>query len=232
MSEAAAIPAPASVKPTSSAYMITFLGALSMACGLVIVLAYFVTMPAIKRNLAQITKDAVFEIIPSANFLTIYEVLPSGDIRKLEGMEGTNPKLFACYDDNRQLVAIACQGSGRGYGGTLVLLYAYLPETECIVGFKVLESSETPGLGDKIGSDKGFLANFTALAAKLTQDKSALEHPIEYVKSGAKTQPWQIDGISGATISSKAVARILNESANAMLPVIVRHLETIKKGDA
>ncbi len=50
------------------------------------------------------------------------------------------------------------------------------------------------------------------------------------VKHGSKTDPWQIDAISGATISSKAVARMLNDSAQAMLPAINAHLDRLAEG--
>jgi electron transport complex protein RnfG len=92
---------------------------------------------------------------------------------------------------------------------------------------KVLESKETPGLGDKIGKDPAFLANFDALDVTLGDDRQALRHAIEVVKAGAKQQPWQIDAITGATISSKAVGRMLGESGRAWLPIIQRNLPTL-----
>ena len=39
-----------------------------------------------------------------------------------------------------------------------ILLYGYSPEHQAIVGMRVLESRETPGLGDKIEKDPAFLA--------------------------------------------------------------------------
>ena len=54
-------------------------------------------------------------------------------------------------------------------------------------------------------------------------------HAIVSVRNGSKTEPWQIDAISGATISSKAVARMLNDSAQQAAPVIMRHLHVLQK---
>ncbi|MCB1707155.1 MAG: FMN-binding protein, partial [Halioglobus sp.] len=90
------------------------------------------------------------------------------------------------------------------------------------VGMQVLASRETPGLGDKIEKDPAFIANFRALAVPLSADGLALRQPIEAVKSGAKTRPSQIDGITGATISSKAVAAILRQSSTRWVPVVYR----------
>jgi len=52
------------------------------------------------------------------------------------------------------------------------------------------------------------------------------------VKHGSKTEPWQIDAISGATVSSKAVGKALNDSAQRLLPAIVRNLAVLEQGGA
>ncbi|MEN8131000.1 MAG: FMN-binding protein [Pseudomonadota bacterium] len=110
-------------------------------------------------------------------------------------------------------------------------LYGYSPTCECIVGIKVLDSKETPGLGDKVETDKDFLANFEALDARLNEDKSAMLHDIKTVKHGSKTQPWLIDAISGATITSKAIGRGLAESTRRNLPLLARHLDQLEARD-
>ncbi|RMD87168.1 MAG: FMN-binding protein, partial [Candidatus Dadabacteria bacterium] len=56
---------------------------------------------------------------------------------------------------------------------------------------------------------------------------SGLKHGIEVVKNGEKKFNWQIAAITGATISSKAVGRILNEAASRHIPVIRRNLKTM-----
>ena len=221
---------PVEPAPTSSLYMIALLGIVSTVCGLVIVLAYEVTKPAIKRNLNQITRDAVFDILPEARDMTTYAVHPSGELEKLADIEGSLPKLYACFDGNGQLAGVVCEAAGAGYAGVIKVLYAYNPGKECITGFSVLESAETPGLGDKIAKDEGFLANFKDLDARLDASGSQLAHMIEGVKSGSKSERWQIDGISGATVSSRAVGVLLNRSANDMIPLIVRELAQLKEG--
>ena len=93
----------------------------------------------------------------------------------------------------------------------------------------MLESKETPGLGDKIEKDPDFTANFERLDVTLTEDLSTLVHPIEAGKHGRKTDPWQVDGITGATISSFAIGNILNQSASQWVPLIRRNLETFRE---
>ena len=49
-------------------------------------------------------------------------------------------------------------------------------------------------------------------------DAGRLENPIEFVKPGEKRSAWQIDGISGATISSRTVAKIVGQGAEKWAP--------------
>jgi len=92
-----------------------------------------------------------------------------------------------------------------------------------------LESKETPGLGDKIDKDPLFLKNFEALDVKLSSPKLNIINDIEVVKRGSKQHPWQIDAITGATISSKAIGKILQESNKSNLPPLVKYIRSNKK---
>ena len=73
---------------------------------------------------------------------------------------------------------------------------------------EVLESKETPGLGDKIYKDAEFVANFRQLS---------IEPEIVTVKKGKKSAANEVDAITGATISSKAIVRIINETNDIWL---------------
>jgi electron transport complex protein RnfG len=55
---------------------------------------------------------------------------------------------------------------------------------------------------------------------------------VEFAKSGEKSKPWQIEGISGATISSKAVVRMLNDGSQEIIPLIHAHLGQLQKGSS
>ena len=134
----------------------------------------------------------------------------------------THRVVHAGYDENGSLVGVAIQAQGMGYQDVIRILYGYDPARDAIIGMQVLASKETPGLGDKIEKDPAFLANFDALDVSLAPDRHSIQHPIEAVKSGEKSQPWQIDGITGATISSKAIAGMLRESSAQWVPIIHR----------
>ena len=140
--------------------------------------------------------------------------------------------VFLAFDESGQLAGAVLTAMGMGYQDNIRVLYAYSFEQNAIVGFKILESKETPGLGDRVEIEPHFIANFEALDASLSADGSALANPIITVKQGEKTDPWQIDGITGATITSEALGNILNDSANEWVPILERDADTIEKGES
>ena len=126
--------------------------------------------------------------------------------------------VFAGFDQQGALVGIAIETRGMGYQDYIQLLYGYSPEDQTVIGIRVLESRETPGLGDRIEKDAAFLSNFDHLDVSISPAGGQLAHMIEFVKSGTKTADWQIDGITGATISSRATADMLRDSTADWMP--------------
>jgi electron transport complex protein RnfG len=49
------------------------------------------------------------------------------------------------------------------------------------------------------------------------------------VKHGTKTDPWQIDAITGATISSRAMGKAANQAAQRAAPAIQRGLAILSQ---
>lgn len=222
----AAVPeeeAPASKK------MISAMGTVGLLAAALIVFTFQVTFPYIKENKARLLEKAIFEVVPGAITKQAFKVTDSGEIVPLEGDDEKAFKLYSCYGENGELVGIAVEAQDQGFQDVIRIIYGYSPDKQAIVGMKVLQSTETPGLGDKIEKDPEFLSNFEALEVRLNEQNSGLAHPIEMVKSGQKTDPWQISAITGATISSKAITKMLRESTEKNIPFIVENLETLQK---
>jgi electron transport complex protein RnfG len=222
-------PVPKPALPSTVA-MIRTLGGIAMISGFLVVLVYQFTLPIINENKRRALEQAVFKVIPNAQ-KQLYFLLTPGALTRLEEEDIADANLFAGYDTLGKFAGVALEAAAPGYQDIVRTLYGYSPKCECIVGITVLESKETPGLGDKVETDPNFLANFEALDARLNDDKSAMLHNIETVKHGTKTQPWQIDAISGATITSKAIGRGLDESTRNTLPLLVRHLDQLEGKD-
>ncbi len=216
---------------TPTVGMIRTLGLVAALCGLIIVSAYQGTYDAVQENKRIAVERAVFKVIPVATSIVEYLAPGSGAPQKV-GTGGTAPagsiKFYAGYDKDGHLAGIAAEGAAKGYADTVRILFAWDPAQATITGFGVVSSRETPGIGDKIVVDKDFLANFP-LAAPLSDDRMVLAHEIRTVKHGTKTQPWEIDAIAGATITSRAVGKAINEAAQALVPRLVPHLDALKE---
>jgi electron transport complex protein RnfG len=210
--------------PPSAWHMYRAMVGVGVFCGLLIVSVFQVTRPIIEHNKAEALKKAIFHVLPDASTSTTYRLDDAGGFQVLEG-EGIGEQLvYAGYDDQQELVGLAVQAQGMGYQDVIGLIYGYSFAEDAIVGIRVLESKETPGLGDKIETDPAFLQNFERLDVSLADDLSKLANPIVPVKHGEKTHPWEVDGITGATISSVAIADILNRSAQYWTPRIRNNL--------
>ena len=179
------------------------------------------------------TERAVFKVLPGAKSIEEFVAAPGGGIARVgAGDTAISPgavKFFAAYDESGKLAGIAAEGVGKGYADNVRIMFGYQPDCQCVVGIGVVAMRETPGIGDKIITDKEFLGNFTALDVKLKADLSALANEVKAVKHGSKTHPWQIDAIAGATITSRAVGKAINDTAQALIPRLVPKLDTLAK---
>jgi len=217
--------------PPSTWHMYRAMVGVGVFCGLLIVTAFQLTQPIIERNKAEALQEAIFHVLPNTSTSRTYRLDKAGDFKLLEGKAHGEQLVYAGYDDREELVGLAVEAQGMGYQDVIGLIYGYSFAEEAIIGIQVLESKETPGLGDKIETDPGFLDNFEALDVSLRDDLSELANPVVPVKHGEKTHPWEVDGITGATISSVAIAKILNQSAQYWVPRIQSRLGDFQGGE-
>jgi len=173
--------------------------------GIAIIGIYESTLPTITANKARELREAVFKVLPGVSQMQAL-VYRSGELVAVDEPEKDEPVIYGGYDESREFLGYAVPAAGPGFQDTIAILYGYKPREKLVVGMEVLESRETPGLGDKIYKDAVWVAGFSALS---------VEPEIIAVKKGTKSNPNEIDAITGATISSKAVVRIINEAHTA-----------------
>jgi electron transport complex protein RnfG len=196
-------------------------------CALVIVGVFQGTAARIADNQQRFLAGAIAEVLPVTASTVAVDLL---DGRLSATDEPPALPVFLAFDADGELAGAVLTGQGMGYQDNIRVLYAYSFDAQAITGFKVLDSKETPGLGDRVEIEPHFIANFEALDAQLNVAGDALANPIVTVKQGEKTEPWQIDGITGATITSEAIGNILNDSADIWVPVLERDAANIGKG--
>lgn len=97
--------------------------------------------------------------------------------------------------------------SSEGYGGDIVL-YVGVGADGTVNGVSITESSETAGLG------------LEASAVLTPQFAGKKYESFVYTKTGAKPDSNEVDAISGATITTKAVTNAVNGGLKAALELL------------
>lgn len=215
----------ATIPTTNSFHMLRAMVGIGALCGLLIVLTYEGTLPRIEKLRAEALQQAIFKVIPDISKTQAFTL--KDNVYVLAGEQDENV-IYAGYDDQGNFKGVAVKASGQGYADIISILYGYNPEKQQVIGFYVLESKETPGLGDKIEKDQNFLDNFSALDVSLTDGLGAIRNRVVPVKKGTKSNPWEVDGITGATISSRAIGNILGKSSEKWIPIIYKNREVFK----
>ena len=193
---------PAATASPSSLRLVMTLAIAGLLSGVAIIGIYETTLPTITANKAQELRDAVLKVLPGVTRMQAL-VYRDGELVAVAEPEKDEPVIYGGHDEQGEFVGYAVPAAGPGFQDTIALLYGYKPGDRQVVGMEILESRETPGLGDKIYKDADFVAEFSALH---------VDPEIVAVKKGTKTGPNQVDAITGATISAKAVVRIINEA--------------------
>jgi electron transport complex protein RnfG len=170
--------------------MITALLIVGVFSGMSLVFVYVYTQQKISNNQNMEMAKAIWKLFPEMDKAVV--------MNKVKGID-KNPAEIV--DKNSKLLGYAFLAEGNGYQGVIKLMAGIGPDLSTLKGIEVLESQETPGLGAEIAGDK-FKDQFNGLE---------VTHVIEYVKNQKPQEPYQIEAITGATISSRAVVNILNK---------------------
>jgi len=200
-------------KEVSTFRLVATLAIAGALAGLLIVTVNQHTKPIIDKYKAEQLKIAVYEVLPGVDrYSTFYLVDNELALTLPEGAkESEYKRAYVGYDASGQVSGVAISRGEPGFQDIIQVIFGFDPATGKLSGMKILDSKETPGLGDKIFKDMAFVNQFFA----------GPETPLLGVKIGAgKGAPNEIDMITGATISSKVVIRIINNAMAEWNPVL------------
>ena len=152
-------------------------------------------------------------VLISVTLLTVTENFTSAQLHRdvIEKIEVMFPEM-SNYDFENDLYILYADGNkigyaflalGVGYGGEISILVG-LEDAETIKGIIIISHQESPGIGARI-TESDFTDKFTGVNI----DNVAL-----------KQEGGQIDGITGATISSKTVVDTVRETAKEKVKLI------------
>lgn len=146
----------------------------------------------------SITKPIIIARAKAEEQATLRKVMPEGGrfdpVRPAEDEEASYYKV---HNQEGEFIGVAFKAKGKGYSGTVETM-AGMKNDGTITAIKVLSQAETPGLGNNI-TEPDFIKRFNN----------------KKIEELAKIQ-----GITGATISSKAVIDSVTDKAEELFELI------------
>ena len=180
------------------------LGFVALLCAAISAGIFFLTKDKIDAVMAAQQRELLLQVIPQDYFNN--NLLESAVIPQDKNLVGIQKIYFAKKDGNVSAYAYETTAPD-GYSGDIRLLVGLDPKGE-VLGVRVIEHHETPGLGDKIELRiSNWILNFNHQSIK--------EHNLS--EWAVKKDGGKFDQFSGATITPRAVVNQTKRSALIML---------------
>ena len=168
-------------------FLITFITAL--------LLGYInqITAPKIAKNNEETRAAAMAELIPDAEFTPAEKTEDPAPDKDTPAIQN----IYEAKKDG-ETVGYCMEVLPSGFGGTLTIVVG-INTDGTVAGAQVTSHSETPGLGAKAKADPTWITQFAGKAA---------DGSLAVTKDGG-----DINAITGATITSRAVTKAVNRAA-------------------
>lgn len=176
--------------------------AITLIAGLVLGFVYELTKEPIALQEEKAIQEACAAVFPGSGDLEMsFEAVKSApSVALVEELTANGVEVGTAYEavagDGTFCGYVVESTSKQGYGGNIVL-YVGVASDGSVSGVSILDISETPGLGMK--AEDELVPQF----AQVTTTQ------FTYTKTGSKTDS-EIDAISGATVTTKAVTNAVN----------------------
>lgn len=165
------------------------LGGFSLAATLLLAVAYGLTKEPIQKSALEDLRRSLEQVIPAS----IHDNNPAADTLQLQ-LDGTPLLVYRARRGNH-VTGVAFEAARRGYSGEIRVLLG-IDENGKLLGVRVLQHTETPGLGDKIEVTRSdWITRFTG---------KSLGDPPD-AQWAVKKDGGPFDQFAGATITPRAV---------------------------
>jgi electron transport complex protein RnfG len=151
-------------------------------------LTYTVTAGPLEIQRGELGGGAIRELLPGTHRTE------SVDLEE----DSTLSHLVRSYDSGDEFIGYVFTAVSSGFAGDIEMMVALNPQG-VIEGLQVIAHSETVGIGDGIG-EEWFAEMFVGRSGMLFSSSNA-------------TNPQEIDAIAGATISTDAIIRGVNDAS-------------------
>lgn len=234
--EEGATPAKKGLNTNSNVYTIVY------AAVMVVIVAFllvFVSQTLKERQTANVINDTKQQILAALNLRDLPDVAgtydevikadalmqPNGKMAEYDGDFNTSYKsefdkgnlhIFVAEVNGERKFVIPM--NGLGLWGTIWGYIALNEDRSTVYGVYFSHSSETPGLGGEIAGTK-FQDRFPGKSV-VENDEVALK-VVKYGKADKGSQ-YEIDGVTGATITSTGVNTMINKVLSAYIPFLTK----------
>ena len=165
-------------------------GSTAYTVRMVVILAAICTGIALLLSVVNmLTENVIAENVVKEQNKAVLSIFPDGEEVK-EYMLDSGETVFAIIKDGG-IIGCCVNSVGSGYGGDINLMVGIDTDGK-VSGISFVSMSETPGVGTKV-KGKGFVSQFLGLGENAVIGEN-------------------VDGISGATFSSKGVAEAVNNA--------------------
>lgn len=194
------------LKPTISLFMICLV--VSALLGL----TNAVTKDKITERARLDSEAARMEVLPAAVSFEAYGEDELEALKKSPGGDGSSmdpvKEAYIAKGSDGGRAGFVILAEVKGYGGKVRVIVGIDTEGK-VSDYKIIETKETPGLGSK-ASEPAFRKQFTGFVPA---------GPLKVIK-GTKKNNEDIDAISGATITSKAITAAVQAALDAATALV------------
>lgn len=178
--------------------MIAVLTAIGLLSGGFLAGVGILTQERIEWNKKQEIEAAILKVVPGTSQNTAFH-------------EEEELTVYEAQDAQNSLIGYAILASGTGFQDKITLMFGTDPSLTRIRRLVILDQKETPGLGAKITSEEDFLRFWQNkdISQSLVLHKPAVASPDELA-------PIEVNTITGATISSEKILKIVNLSVERL----------------
>ena len=176
--------------------MVGVLVGVAVIVGLALAYVNHLTEAPIKEKAEQTLAQGIKDVMGTTNL----KVTDNQTVTQTFGGKETTFVIHKTVDNSGKPLGAAVESTTGGFGGDLKVLVGFDTEGK-ILGYTILQTSETPGLGAKAGQwfqkdGKGNIIGMSPKQGELTVKKDG----------------GQVDAITASTITSRAFLKAVNQA--------------------
>jgi Na+-transporting NADH:ubiquinone oxidoreductase subunit C len=206
------------VNKKSPVYVLSFMAAICLVFGASIAVVNYATLGLLAKN-ATLHRNSVlchaFLIEVDGTSAEAYQQAVDQNLRESEiGTGAAKRTLFRRITPGHESIGFIA--GGMGFWDRIEAVVVLTPDLKQILNVQFMEQKETPGLGARI-EEPWFTEQFKGLQVAWDAAKD------ERIVVGASSDPNaknRVDAITGATQTSMALMRFLNEELDSIRPLI------------